>query len=90
MDETFPVDMLDYLVCPETHQKLALADAALLAKLQARQQAGTLTNRAGAAIGEPLQQALVREDRQYAYAVCDGFPIMLMDEAVPLEQLAGE
>jgi uncharacterized protein YbaR (Trm112 family) len=86
MEEVFPVDMLDYLVCPETHQRLALAEPELLAKLQARQQAGQLQNRIGQPIQEPLQQALVREDRQFAYPVSDGFPIMLIDEAIPLNQ----
>lgn len=86
MEETFPVDMLEYLVCPETHQPLELAAPELLAKLQALQQAGELKNRQGQPLADPLQQALVRQDGQFAYAVTDGFPVMLIDESIPLAQ----
>lgn len=80
-------EMLEILVCPETHQRLRLAEPELVGRLQALQQAGRLVNRAGAVSAEPLQAALVREDGTIAYPICDGIPIMLIEEGLPLEQV---
>ena len=82
-------ELLEILVCPETHQRLKLASPELTARLAALQAAGQLKNRTGAAPSEPIQAALVREDEKIAYPVCDGIPIMLVDEGIPLDQLAG-
>jgi len=81
-----PVDpeLLSILVCPETHQPVKPADAALLSKLNARIAAGELKNRQGSAITEPIQEALVREDGKCLYIVSDSIPIMLIDERVDL------
>jgi uncharacterized protein YbaR (Trm112 family) len=82
------LELLEILVCPETHQRVSLAPADLLARLQARQAAGELLNRAGAALKEPLAGALLREDGAIAYPILDGIPIMLIDEGLPLSQLS--
>lgn len=87
MSTAFPTDMLDYLVCPETHQTLRLADDALLARLRAAQQAGKLQNKSGAPVAGAIEQALVREDNLIAYLVNDGIPVMLIEEGVELGQL---
>lgn len=86
MDGISP-DLLAILVCPETHQPLRLAPVEIVEKLKALQADGKLLNRAGQPFSEPLQAALVREDGQYAYPVCDDIPIMLIDEALPLQQI---
>ena len=86
MEELSP-ELLEILVCPETHQRVTLAPAELVAKLAERQAQGTLKNRAGAVPSEPIQAALVREDGKFAYPVSDGIPVMLVDEAIPLDQL---
>jgi uncharacterized protein YbaR (Trm112 family) len=80
-------DLLEILVCPETHQRLAVADAELTARLRALQAAGKLLNRAGKPVAEPPDAALVREDGLFAYAIVDQIPIMLIDEAIPLGQV---
>jgi uncharacterized protein YbaR (Trm112 family) len=80
-------DLLEILVCPETHQRLAEADAALVTRLRALQAEGKLLNRAGKPVAEAPDAALVREDGAYAYAVVDRIPIMLIDEAIPLDRL---
>ena len=77
-------ELLDILVCPETKQPVMLAEAALLDKLNARIQRGTLTNRGGATVAEPLTSALVREDQKYCYPIRDDIPVMLIDEAIPV------
>ena len=82
-------ELLDILVCPETKQPVSLADAELLDRLNARVRDGTLENRSAQTVAEPLDAALVREDRGVCYAVRDDIPIMLIEEAIPLDQLDG-
>ncbi len=81
-------ELLNILVCPENKTPVVLADDALVAKLNAAISAGTLKNRAGEKVDEKADGGLVREDKQYLYLIRDDIPIMLIDEAIPLEQLA--
>jgi uncharacterized protein YbaR (Trm112 family) len=78
-------ELLDILACPETKQPLTLADPALLATLNDRIRQGTLTNRGGATVTESIDGGLIREDRRYLYPIRDDIPIMLIDEAIPLD-----
>lgn len=77
-------ELLDILVCPETKQPVVLAEPALIDKLNTRVAQGTLTNRSGTPVAEPLESVLVREDQQYCYPIRDDIPVMLIDEAIPL------
>jgi len=81
-------ELLKILVCPENKTPVSLADDALLALVNAAIEAGTLKNRAGDPVEERADAGLVREDGQYLYLIRDDIPIMLIDEAVPLDQLA--
>lgn len=76
--------LLKILCCPETHQPLTVADAALVARLNEGVAAGTLKNRGGHAVEEKLDGALVRTDRALAYAVRQQIPIMLVEAGIPL------
>ena len=78
-------ELLDILACPETKQPLRLADETLLQTLNERIRQGRLTNRAGASVTEAIGGGLIREDGRYLYPIRDDIPIMLIDEAVPLE-----
>jgi uncharacterized protein YbaR (Trm112 family) len=80
-------ELLEILVCPETHQALTLAPADLLARLNAAQAAGTLKNRAGQAVADKLDAALVRADGQVAYAIVEAIPVMLIEEQLALNPL---
>lgn len=71
--------------CPETHQPVSEADAALVAKLNQQIAAGTLKNRGGKPVSDSIDGALVRQDRLVAYAVRKSIPIMLIEEAIPLQ-----
>lgn len=77
-----PFELLKILCCPETHQPLAEADAATLEGLNQRIAAGTLRNRSGAPVSEPLPAALIREDRQLVYPVRGRLPVLLVDEGI--------
>jgi uncharacterized protein YbaR (Trm112 family) len=78
--------LLDILLCPDSKQSLTLADAALLETLNQRIRQGTLKNRAGISVSDPIDDGLVREDRRYLYVVRDDIPVMLIDEAIPLHE----
>jgi uncharacterized protein YbaR (Trm112 family) len=80
-------ELLSILVCPENKTPVTEADSDLVAKVNAAIEAGTLKNRAGETIKERIDGGLVREDGLYLYAVRDDIPIMLIDEAIPLDQL---
>ncbi len=79
--------LLDILACPENHTSLSLADEQLLAKLNKAISAGKLKNKAGQPVEEPVEGGLVREDRTLLYPIVDGIPVLLIDEALPLDQI---
>ncbi len=81
-------ELLDILVCPETKQPVHMADAELLGRLNDAVSQGRVKNRAGQPVPGPIDEGLVREDGQLLYPVRDDIPIMLIDEAIPLETVA--
>lgn len=80
-------ELLDILVCPERRTALEVADQDMVAALNRAVSDGRLKNRAGDRVEKPLDGGLVRDDRAVVYPIIDGIPIMLIDEAIPLEQL---
>lgn len=80
-------ELLDILVCPELRTPLTVADDALLAALNRAVAEKRLKNRAGETVDRPLDAGLLREDRAFVYPVIDGIPIMLVDEAIGLDQI---
>ena len=82
-------ELLQILCCPETHQKLARAEGALVTKLNELVRTETLKNRAGKPVNEPIESGLVREDGKFLYVVRKDIPIMLIDEAISLEASSG-
>ena len=79
-------ELLKILCCPETRQPVSEADAALLAGLNRRIADGILKNRGGQPVTEPLDGALVRADGRVAYPVRHVLPIMLVEEAMAVDQ----
>ena len=77
-------DFLKILCCPETHQPLALADEATVQRLNGEIATGQLKNRAGKPVTRKCDSGLLRKDGQFLYPVCEGIPILLIDEAIPL------
>ena len=78
-------ELLDILACPENHTRLQLAEEPLVAKLNAAIAAGGVTSRGGEPVTEPIDGGLVREDGTLLYPIRDGIPVMIVDEAIPLE-----
>lgn len=79
--------LIKMLVCPENRTRLELAEPDLLDRLNRAITAGRIRNRAGQTVSEPLAGALIREDHTVLYPIVDGIPSLLVDEAIPLEQL---
>jgi uncharacterized protein YbaR (Trm112 family) len=77
-------ELLKILCCPDTHQELRTAEPELVQKLNGQILAGTLKNRAGQPIKEKIDDGLVRTDGKYLYPVRRNIPVMLVDEAIPL------
>ncbi len=78
--------LLEILVCPESRQPVREAPRELLDRVNAAI-VGGLTNRGGEPIREPIEGGLVREDGQWLYAIREGIPIMLIDEAISVDGL---
>lgn len=81
-----PIDqeLLDILVCPETHQPVKMADAELIASVNGRIKAGGLKNHQGTVLSDAIAEGLVREDGKCLYVIDDGIPNMLIDERIDL------
>ena len=79
--------LLQILVCPETKQPVREAEAELVGRVNAAIERGTVRNRGGEVVKDPLDGGLVREDGEVLYPVRDDIPVMLIDEAIPLSSL---
>lgn len=80
-------DLLDILVCPKSHKPLRLAEDPLVAKLNQAVSEKKLRNVGGQAVESTLQGGLVCDDEQLVYPIVDGIPVLLADEAIPLDQV---
>ena len=81
-------DLLDILACPENKTPVKLADQPLIDAINSAIEKGEVKNRGGQKIEQPIDGGLVREDRVFLYPIQDAIPIMLIDEAIPIEKFA--
>ena len=79
--------LLQILVCPKDQTALSLADDRLLAKVNRAIAEGEVRNLGGQAVTELLQGGLIREDRALLYPVVEDIPVLLVDEAISLDQI---
>jgi len=77
-------ELLEILVCPETHQPVKPAAQAVLDALNARIRSGELRNRGGEPVEKELHEGLLREDGKVLYPVDEDIPVMLIDESIEL------
>jgi uncharacterized protein YbaR (Trm112 family) len=80
-------ELLKILVCPENQTQLELAGDQLLSRLNRAIGAGKVTNRMGRVVDQLLQAGLVRQDQTLLYPVVDDIPVLLLGEAISLEQI---
>ena len=77
-------ELLEILACPEDKTPVRMAEPDELERLNEAIRAGSVKNRGGEAITEPLDAGLVREDGKILYPIREDIPIMLIDEAIEL------
>lgn len=76
--------LVGILACPETGQTVHAVDPATVVLFNAAIASGTLRNRGGAVVREPIGAAVAREDGAFCYPVRGGIPVMIADEALAL------
>ncbi len=81
-------ELLKMLVCPENHSELSVASNELVARINAAAASGTLVNKAGRKVERHLDGGLVRADQAVLYPIVEEIPMLLVDEAIPLDQPA--
>lgn len=80
-------ELLNLLVCPETREKLRLADEALIGRINTAIQEGKLKTRRGTALKARIDGGLVRPDGKVLYPIQDNIPNLLIDDAIPIDAL---
>jgi uncharacterized protein YbaR (Trm112 family) len=78
-------ELLNILVCPEDKTPVTQATSEQLAALNQRIKAGDVKTRGGQPVTEPVTEGLVRADGKFLYPVRDDIPVMLIEEAIPLQ-----
>jgi uncharacterized protein YbaR (Trm112 family) len=79
--------LLALLRCPENHSEVHPANEQLVARLNAAIRAGRVRNQAGIQVTKAIDGGLVRAAGDLLYPIVDQIPVMLHDEAIPLELL---
>ena len=79
--------LLEIICCPETRQDLKMAEDSLIEKLNRLIENEELLNRIKQPVKNRLDGGLIREDGKYLYPIVEEIPILLIDEAIPLESL---
>jgi len=77
--------LLEILRCPETYQTLRVVDGVLIQSINDKIRAGALKNRGGQSVNEVIDSGLLREDQKFIYPVRGHIPVMLIDEAIPVQ-----
>ena len=80
-------DLFAILRCPEDQSALTPAESAVVAQLNRAIRNGRIRNRAGRQLDGPIDGGFVREAGDLLYPIVDDIPLLLIDEAIPLDQI---
>ena len=81
--------LLDIICCPVTRSSLELLPVPELQTLNELIVAKRIKNREDAVVDASLAEALVTRSGKLIYPIRDGIPVLLEDQAMPLQQLEG-
>ncbi len=81
--------LLDIICCPVTRSSLELLSEGELAALNELIGSRLIKNREDAVVDAPLAEALVTRSAKLIYPIRDGIPVLLEEQAMPLQQLEG-
>lgn len=81
------VHLLQILRCPQDHSELALADEALVARVNERIASRAISTVSGQLVKKAIDGGLVRAAGDLMYPIVGGIPVMLADEAIDVSQL---
>ena len=81
--------LLDIICCPVTRSPLELLPERELTTLNELIGLKRIKNREDTVIDAPLAEALVTRSGKLIYPIRDGIPVLLEDQAMPLQQLEG-
>lgn len=79
--------LLTILRCPVTHKGLAIARNEVLDRVNAAIASGSVSNREGKLLSDPLDEALVTDDEKLVYPIANGIPVLLEGESISLDQV---
>lgn len=81
--------LLDIICCPVTRSSLELLPERELGVLNELIGQKRIKNREDTVVDSPLAEALVTRNGKLIYPIRDGIPVLLEDQAMPLQQLEG-
>ena len=76
----------NWLRCPQTRQRLLVAEPGTVEQLNARIVAGQARNRGGQLVTAPIEAGLLTEDQTWLYPVRQRLPVLLADEAIAMQR----
>ncbi len=83
-------DFLALLRCPDDRSPLREAGPAVVERMNAAIAAGTVRNRVGQALADPIDGGLVRADGTLLYPIREGIPVLILEDAIPLASADGQ
>lgn len=81
--------LLEILCCPVTKVPVQVLPKDQLRKLNQAIEQGGVQYDDGRVVEEPLEEALITENRTTIYRVKSGIPVMLQEEAIAAAQVQG-
>jgi uncharacterized protein YbaR (Trm112 family) len=81
-------ELIAILCCPDTKQAVTLAEDGLIEKVNAAISNGQLKNKAQKNVTEKIDGGLIRADGKILYPIREDIPVMLIDEGIPVDQVA--